>query len=230
MTHIQWVVRQNKLEIPRDKDEVNNREIHECDGWSHDPDTMVAPLTPKPTHSAEVLVRTPSTIASCREEDVVLRKWTLTRYCWARYILETKTKVGNTVARAPVPRINPNIDETTTAPKSPTHPSQLFIMSRMRWASARPRGEQTLSFFCDRFFVFLFPGSLPEEEIWKACSAFATYHAMLFYDHLVLASPFLLHFLHTPTLHVSTSWTPGNCEVPGQVSQCFYGLDGDDIN
>jgi hypothetical protein len=24
--------RQNKLEIPRDKDEVNKREIHECDG------------------------------------------------------------------------------------------------------------------------------------------------------------------------------------------------------
>jgi hypothetical protein len=35
MTHIHWVTRQNKLEIPRDKDEVNKREIHECDsrGW-----------------------------------------------------------------------------------------------------------------------------------------------------------------------------------------------------
>ena len=42
------VARQNKLEIPRDKDEVNKREIHECDGRAHDPDTMVAPLTPKP--------------------------------------------------------------------------------------------------------------------------------------------------------------------------------------
>jgi hypothetical protein len=30
--HIHWVARQNKLEIPRDKDEVNIREIHECDG------------------------------------------------------------------------------------------------------------------------------------------------------------------------------------------------------
>jgi hypothetical protein len=30
---IHWVARQNKLEIPRDKDEVNIREIHECDGW-----------------------------------------------------------------------------------------------------------------------------------------------------------------------------------------------------
>jgi hypothetical protein len=29
MPHIHWVARQNKLEIPRDKDEVNKREIHE---------------------------------------------------------------------------------------------------------------------------------------------------------------------------------------------------------
>jgi hypothetical protein len=28
MSHIHWVARQNKLEIPRDKDEVNKREIH----------------------------------------------------------------------------------------------------------------------------------------------------------------------------------------------------------
>jgi hypothetical protein len=49
MSHIHWVEGQNKLEVPRDKDEVNKREIHECDGRAHDPDTMVAPLTPKPT-------------------------------------------------------------------------------------------------------------------------------------------------------------------------------------
>jgi hypothetical protein len=52
MLHIHWVTRQNKPEIPRDKDEVNNREIHECDGRSHDPGahdpgTMVAPLIQK---------------------------------------------------------------------------------------------------------------------------------------------------------------------------------------
>jgi hypothetical protein len=48
MSHIHWVTRQNKLEIPIDKDEVNKREIRECDGRTHDPDTMVAaPLTPK---------------------------------------------------------------------------------------------------------------------------------------------------------------------------------------
>ncbi len=41
MSHIHWIERQNKLEIPRDKDEVNKREIHECDGWPHDPDRLI---------------------------------------------------------------------------------------------------------------------------------------------------------------------------------------------
>ncbi len=60
MTHIHWVARQNKLEIPRDKYEVNKWEIYESDGWAHDPDTMVDPLTPKSTHIVEDLVRTQS--------------------------------------------------------------------------------------------------------------------------------------------------------------------------
>jgi hypothetical protein len=50
MSHIHWVTRQNKLEISIDKDEANKREICECDGRAHDPDTMVAPPTPKPTY------------------------------------------------------------------------------------------------------------------------------------------------------------------------------------
>jgi hypothetical protein len=107
MSHIHWVARQNKLEIPRDKDEVNKREIHEYDGRTHDPDTKVVPLTPKPTRTVEVLVREPSTIVSCREEDAALRKWPLPRYCCASCILETKTKVGSTAAKAPAPRIKP---------------------------------------------------------------------------------------------------------------------------
>ncbi len=45
MSHIHWVARQNKLVVPRDKDEVNKWEIHEWNGWAHDPDTMVVPLT-----------------------------------------------------------------------------------------------------------------------------------------------------------------------------------------
>jgi len=31
MSHIYWVARQNTLEIPKEKDEVNKREVHECD-------------------------------------------------------------------------------------------------------------------------------------------------------------------------------------------------------
>ncbi len=95
---------------------------------------MVAPLTPKPTLKAETLTRAPPTIASCREEDDTLRKWSLTRYCCASYILETKTKVGSTSVKVPVPPTNPNIDETPTAPKSHTPP-----ITRIRWTISRSR-------------------------------------------------------------------------------------------
>jgi hypothetical protein len=44
MSHIHWVVRKNKLEIPNDEEEVNTREIHKCDGQARDPDMMAAPL------------------------------------------------------------------------------------------------------------------------------------------------------------------------------------------
>ncbi len=47
MSHIYWVGRQNKLEIPNDEEEVNTWEIHKCDCQVHDPNTMVVPLTPK---------------------------------------------------------------------------------------------------------------------------------------------------------------------------------------
>jgi hypothetical protein len=55
VSDIHWVARQNKLEIPNDEEDVNKREIHKCDGQAHDPDTMVAPLTPKPTRKAGAL-------------------------------------------------------------------------------------------------------------------------------------------------------------------------------
>jgi hypothetical protein len=93
MSHIHWVARQNKLEIPRDKDEVNKREIRECDGRAHDPDTMVTPLTPNPTRKTEALTRATTTITSSREEDTVLKEVVLSRYRCANFILETKTKV-----------------------------------------------------------------------------------------------------------------------------------------
>jgi hypothetical protein len=74
MTHIHWVARQNKLEIPNDEEDVNTWEIHKCDGQTYDPNTMVDPLTPKPTRKVETLTKAPTTIASRREEDVELKK------------------------------------------------------------------------------------------------------------------------------------------------------------
>ncbi len=123
MSHIHWVTRQNKLEIPIDKDDVNKREIHECDGREHDPDTMVAPLTPKPTRKAKSLVRAPPTIVTRREEGVALKEVALPRYRCANCIFETKTKVGRTTTKTPVPVTNPNTNATPTVPKSHTHPS-----------------------------------------------------------------------------------------------------------
>jgi hypothetical protein len=87
MSHIHWVPRQNKLEIPNDEEEVNMREIHKCDGQVHDPDTMVAPLTPKPTRKVEALAKAPPTIVSRREEDVALKKWPKPWLCCANGIL-----------------------------------------------------------------------------------------------------------------------------------------------
>ena len=48
------VARQNKLGTPTEKDEVNEREVHDSDGRTRDPDAMVVPPTPKPTFKAEV--------------------------------------------------------------------------------------------------------------------------------------------------------------------------------
>jgi hypothetical protein len=80
MTHIHWVTRQNKLEIPNDEEDVNTREIHKCDGKAHDPDTMVSPLTPKPTRKAE---------KCCEEDDVYvvvyyesIKRKLKTKYIW----------------------------------------------------------------------------------------------------------------------------------------------------
>jgi hypothetical protein len=73
MSHIHWVPRQNKLEIPKNKDEVTKLDIHDCDGRAHDPDTMVAPLTPKPKRKAEAFTRAPTTIVFNHEEDEALR-------------------------------------------------------------------------------------------------------------------------------------------------------------
>jgi hypothetical protein len=110
-------------------------EIYECDGRVHDPDTMVVPLTPKPTRKTGALVRVTTTITFFREEDTVMRKWPLLRYCYATCILETKTKVGSTTEK--VPDLQSSKYRWDTHGTQITHPP----ITRMRWANARPRGD-----------------------------------------------------------------------------------------
>ena len=73
MSHIHWVPRQNKLETPKEKDEVNKHEVREGDVKTRDPDAISALPTPKPIRKAEALARSPPTIALCRAEDAALK-------------------------------------------------------------------------------------------------------------------------------------------------------------
>ena len=82
MPLIHWVSRQNKLETPKEKTEVNKREVHECDVRTRDPDAMVVPPTPKPTCKTEALGRAPTIPSSC-EENAAMKKWHLPRLCCA---------------------------------------------------------------------------------------------------------------------------------------------------
>ncbi len=132
MSHIHWVARQNKLEIPNDEEKVNTWEIHKCDGQAHDPDTMVASLTPTPTRKAETFTKVPPTIVSRREEDGALKKCPKPWLCCANGILETKANDGSTAAKAPVPRTNPNTKEASTAPKPHTHSSHIKMVLLIR--------------------------------------------------------------------------------------------------
>jgi hypothetical protein len=95
-----WVARQKKLETPKEKDEVNKREVHECDVRTHDPDAMVVPPTPKSTFKAEVLARDPPTIDSSCEENAALKKWRSPRLCCASCNPEAKAKVSSPPAKA----------------------------------------------------------------------------------------------------------------------------------
>jgi hypothetical protein len=81
--------------------------------------------TPISARKSKTLDKTPPIIVSRREEDAVLKEVVLSRYRWARCILETKSKVGRTVEKTPVPHTNPKNYEAPTSPKPPTHPSHL---------------------------------------------------------------------------------------------------------
>ena len=80
---------------------------HESDGRTQNPDVMVVPPTPKPTHKAEVLVRVTPTIASSCEENTVLWKWHWSRLRCARWNPETKSKVRISTVHLPHPNHTP---------------------------------------------------------------------------------------------------------------------------
>jgi hypothetical protein len=107
----------------------HKREIHEFDGGAHDPDTMVAPLTPKPTRPAEALPRASPTIASRREEDAALRSGhchgTVVRTAFLK--LKQKSEAPQRKPRPYVPTrksvSRPNGPKPHTHPSHPQTPS-----------------------------------------------------------------------------------------------------------
>jgi hypothetical protein len=102
---------------------------------------MAPPLTPKPTRKAETLVKAPPTIVSRRKEDATLKEVAKPRLCCANDIFETKTKDGNTGAKAPTPRTNPNTKEAPTAPNLHSKISGFFF-----FLSPCPHGASELRF------------------------------------------------------------------------------------
>ncbi len=73
MTHIHWVVRGTGT--PKDKDEVNKREVSECDECVCDLETIGVPSIFNVIHSAAVLVRMLPTLDLSCEEKTERRKW-----------------------------------------------------------------------------------------------------------------------------------------------------------
>ncbi len=120
MTRRHWVGR-----VPRDKGEINKREIHECDGWAHDPDTMADPLTPKVTLK-------PETSPGCHRPLTYVVKKTLhwrSDHCHGTVSPDVflKLKQKSETQERKVLRTHPNIDEAPTTPKSHTHPSHEYV-------------------------------------------------------------------------------------------------------
>ena len=80
MPRMHWGARQNEQEQPKDKDEFNKQDIHEYDGRAHDPDTMVASPTPRPTRKAKALTTAPPIIDWGDEEDAALKEVAVPQY------------------------------------------------------------------------------------------------------------------------------------------------------
>ena len=110
------VARQNKLETPKEKDEVNKREVHECDVRTRDPDEMVVPQTPKSTWKVESLSRAPTTITSSCEGNTPLKK--CNSYVARDEILKLKQKSEAPQQR---PRSHVSTRISTGHPPHPNH-------------------------------------------------------------------------------------------------------------
>ena len=82
MPRIHWVARGTGT--PKDKDEVNKREVCECDGCVCDLEAIGSPSIFNVIHSAVVLVRMLTTLDLSCEEKAARRKWNWSQVDYAR--------------------------------------------------------------------------------------------------------------------------------------------------
>jgi hypothetical protein len=88
--HIHWVGRGTGT--PKDRDEVNKREVWECDGWVCDLDVMVVPSKLSVIRKASTLTRARSTLFLNCWGKVVWWKWNWPRSCSGRWTPEAPKK------------------------------------------------------------------------------------------------------------------------------------------
>ncbi len=82
MSRIHWVTR--GTETPKDQDEVNKREVCECDGCVCDLEVIGDSSIFNVIHSGAALVRMLSTLDLSCEEKVARRKWNWSLVDYAR--------------------------------------------------------------------------------------------------------------------------------------------------
>ncbi len=89
-TRIHWVTRGTGT--PKDKDELNKREVYECDGWVCDRDTIGVPSIFKVIRNVTVLTRMLSTLPFNCVENTVWWKWKSPLVECGKWTIETSKK------------------------------------------------------------------------------------------------------------------------------------------
>jgi hypothetical protein len=90
MSHIHWVARGTG--IPKDRVEVNRREVCECDEWVCDLDVMDAPSKLSVIRKAATFARArPTLLLNCWAK-AAWRKWNWPRSCCASWTPEAEKK------------------------------------------------------------------------------------------------------------------------------------------